>query len=222
MKAVAAAMTHQNPISLIETLLWQKGAGYALLDRHLKRLESSARFFGIPLSTPGIERLLENAIAGFESPRMRVRLLLDSHGSPSVSATALPQAQVHQPFRFVIADERVDAGNIYLKHKTTHRAFLDKPREQAVAQFDVDEVVFLNQRGELTEGSYTSLFLERDGPILTPAIECGLLPGTLRGELLATGKAHEALLYPQDLARANRIWLGNSVRGLMPAHWIRT
>ena len=82
-----------------------------------------------------------------------------------------------------------------------------------------DEVVFLNQRGELTEGTRTTLFLEQDGRLFTPALACGLLPGTLREELLDLPRAaaSEAVLTPADLARADRIYLGNSVRGLIRA-----
>lgn len=210
-------MTTDSAISLIETLLWEQDAGYSLMDRHLKRLEHSALFFGIPLNLYEIGNLLTGTAAGFETERMRVRLLLDQEGVPSITATPLTPPDPRQPFRFVIARERVDTDDIYLRHKTTHRAFLDEPRLRATASWGVDEVVFLNQLGQLTEGSYTSLFLERDGKLLTPSIECGLLPGTLRAELLATGRACEALLYPADLSTADRIWLGNSVRGLLLA-----
>ena len=93
---------------------------------------------------------------------------------------------------------------------------------RAQAALGVDEVVFLNERGELTEGSITNLFVERDGVLLTPALDCGLLPGTLRAELLAEGRAREAVLTLADLDTAQAIWLGNSVRGLLAADWIRT
>jgi para-aminobenzoate synthetase/4-amino-4-deoxychorismate lyase len=106
-------------------------------------------------------------------------------------------------------------------HKTTNRAFYDEPRQHAHAALSVDEVVFLNERGELTEGSITNLFVQRDGTLLTPPLSSGLLPGTLRAELLATGKASEQLLTLDDLERSDAIWLGNSVRGLMRAEWIR-
>jgi para-aminobenzoate synthetase/4-amino-4-deoxychorismate lyase len=82
-----------------------------------------------------------------------------------------------------------------------------------------DEVIFLNKRGELTEGTRTTLFLELDGRLFTPALTCGLLPGTLREELLDLPRAaaSEAIITPADLERADRIYLGNSVRGLIRA-----
>ena len=73
--------------------------------------------------------------------------------------------------------------------------------------------------GELTEGTRTNLFIEIDGRLFTPALTCGLLPGTLRDELLDLPRAaaSEAVLVPQDLLDADRIYLGNSVRGLVRA-----
>jgi len=81
----------------------------------------------------------------------------------------------------------------------------------------VDEVVFLNERGELTEGSFTNVFVARNGFLLTPPVSSGLLPGTLRAELLDTGRAREHVLTPADLETADAIYLGNSVRGLVRA-----
>jgi para-aminobenzoate synthetase/4-amino-4-deoxychorismate lyase len=84
-----------------------------------------------------------------------------------------------------------------------------------------DEVVFLNRKGELTEGTRTNLFLELDGRLFTPALTCGLLPGTLREELidLPRAAASEAVLTIADLARAERIYLGNSVRASRARAW---
>lgn len=206
-----------DSISLIETLLWEPGAGYWLLERHLVRLERSARYFDIPLAVSEVGHLLDTTASGFDGNRMRVRLLLDQKGEASVTATALPPVDAGRVFRFVIAEERVDSGNVYLQHKTTHRDFLDAPRMRAVERLGVDEVIFTNERGEVTEGSYLTLFVERDGALLTPALASGLLPGTLRAELLAEGRAREAVLYPHDLDQADAIWLGNSVRGLIRA-----
>ena len=91
--------------------------------------------------------------------------------------------------------------------------------ERQKALTGCDEVVFLNSKGELTEGTRTNLFVELDGRLFTPALACGLLPGTLREELLDLPRAaaSEAILTPQDLLAAERIYLGNSVRGLVRA-----
>jgi para-aminobenzoate synthetase/4-amino-4-deoxychorismate lyase len=200
---------------LIETLLWERGRGYWLLDRHMARLADSAGFFGLPLVPGAAERMLMDAEAGFAAERMRVRLLLDPDRGLSVTAVPLPAPG--GIFRFVIAPERQRSDNRVLVHKTTLREGLDGPRQRAAARLGVDEVVFRNERGELTEGSITSLFIEKDGVLFTPPLSAGLLAGTLRAELLAQGRAREKPLFPADLDSADRVFLGNSVRGLMRA-----
>ena len=204
-----------EPPGLIETLLWEEGRGYWLLDRHLDRLESSAEALEIALAGGAAEAALLAAAAGFAAPRMRVRLLLDPKDGLSVTAVPMPPA-AEGPFRFAIAPEVIDETDPLLLHKTTRRHIYDPPREAMKARLPVDEVVFLNAKGELTEGSITSLFVERDGVLLTPPLASGLLAGVLRAELIATGRAREAVLRPADLEGAV-IHLGNSLRGLMPA-----
>jgi para-aminobenzoate synthetase/4-amino-4-deoxychorismate lyase len=148
-----------------------------------------------------------------------VRLVLDEDGGLSVTATPLPEAGPAS-FRFALAEARTSSENRFLFHKTTRRTFYDGTRAAMTEALGVAEAVFLNERGELTEGSFTTLFIERDGVLLTPALDCGLLPGTLRAELLASDRAREAVLFPRDLESAEAVWLGNSVRGLVRAEWV--
>jgi para-aminobenzoate synthetase/4-amino-4-deoxychorismate lyase len=207
------------PITLIETLLWEPGQEFALLDRHLERLAGSAAHFGLPFDRAEIELELAKAAAGYTSARMRVRLTLGIDGIVVTGTELPPKPPV---FRFALAPDRLASDSVWLRHKTTNRAFYDAPRQQAHAELGVDEVVFLNERDEVTEGSITNLFVERDGMLLTPPLSSGLLPGTLRAELLASGRAKEQVLTLADLEQAEAIWFGNSVRGLMRAEWIRT
>lgn len=201
------------PVTLIETLKWSPEEGFVLLGRHIARLLSSAAYFG--LAADGAEattRLVAESQA-WTAP-MRVRLTLTEAG---VDITAVPLPPNPGKFRFLVADERLQSSSVWLAHKTTNRAFYDSPRIKAHDEFGVDEVVFLNERGEVTEGSITNLFIERGGKLLTPALTSGLLPGTLRAELIETGKAQEAILTLADLQSADAIFLGNSVRGLIRA-----
>ncbi|HTO26981.1 MAG TPA: aminodeoxychorismate synthase component I, partial [Devosia sp.] len=206
-----------QPVTLIETLLWERAEGYALLVRHLDRMADSAGYFGLPFDRASVAALLENQ--SFPADRMRVRLTLDASG-PAVTAVPLPPNPA--VFRFAIATEPLNSQSLWLQHKTTNRSFYDEPRQRAHVELGVDEVVFRNERDELTEGSITNLFVERDGVLLTPPLSSGLLPGTLRAELLASGRAAEQVLALADLKTADAIWLGNSVRGLLRAEWIRT
>lgn len=209
-----------EPVALIETMLWEQDKGFWLVNRHLERLLLSARYFDIAADEAGIRRFLQDRIRDFAAPRMRVRLLLHERDGLSLTAAPLPEAEGILLFRFVLAEERVDSKNPLLFHKTANRSFFDEARKVAVSRYGVDEVVFCNERGELTEGSITSILIERNGQLLTPPLRSGLLPGTLRTELLSTGRAVEAILTREDLETADAVFLGNSVRGLMVAMFI--
>ena len=148
-----------------------------------------------------------------------VRLLLFEDGTVTTSSREIELPTKDTVWRFVISDLRLDEKDLFFYHKTTRRQFYDREMERQKDLTGCDEVVFFNMRGELTEGTRTTLFVERDGRLFTPALRCGLLPGTLREELLdlPRASASEAVLTEADLRDADRIYLGNSVRGLVQA-----
>lgn len=201
---------------LIETMAHDPEEGFLLLDRHLVRLQQSARYFGYRFSEDRIREALRTQAASYAGPQ-RVRLLLSADGAISVTATNLTPVDRTSVFNLVLASERTRSGNRFLYHKTTNRAFYDDTRSRYQAETGCQEVLFENENGFLTEGSYMTLFVKRDGRLLTPALKHGLLPGTLRAGLLERGLAVEADLTYADLAAADEIYLGNSVRGLVRA-----
>ena len=165
---------------------------------------------------------LEAEAARIEAPVALVRLLLAEDGAIAVTSSAITLPTKETVWRFAISDRRLDEKDPFFYHKTTRRQFFEQELERQKALTGCDEVVFLNSKGELTEGTRTNLFVELDGRLFTPALACGLLPGTLREELLDLPRAaaSEAILAPQDLLAADRIYLGNSVRGLVRAELI--
>jgi para-aminobenzoate synthetase/4-amino-4-deoxychorismate lyase len=192
--------------SLLETLRLENG-NYIRLEQHLARLEGSACFFGFPFDRESVVRLLEN-IEPVGSGPLRVRLVLQPDGAVTVTTAEISPEKT--PLVVGISPVRVDPSDRLLYHKTTERVLRDRERENRT---DCDEVVFFNSRGELTEGSYNTIILRIGGRLLTPLLECGLLPGVLRGELLDSGEIEEKILYPEDLSVAEEIWLVNSLRG---------
>ncbi len=202
---------------IIETMLHEPGAGIWLLDRHMKRLAASAEYFGFVCDGARVRAALAETIAPKSTERLRVRLLLDEDGKVSVTLSPQPKAPDDTKMRYVVSDTRLSSADLFLYHKTTRRELYDREWQHYSEKFGSDEVVYLNERGELAEGSRTSIFIERNGRLQTPALACGLLPGTLRQELLDSGQATEAILTLDDLSAAETVYLGNSVRGLMRA-----
>ncbi|MEJ1970614.1 MAG: aminodeoxychorismate synthase component I [Rhizomicrobium sp.] len=198
----------REPIGLIETLRHEQG--FVRLERHLARMRRSAEFFGLRFDEAEARAALHDAVADREGA-LRVRLTLDEQGGFACSAAPLGPAPAR--WTFALSPHCVQSGDTLLRHKTTWRMFHDAEQARSGA----DEALFVNERGELTEGSRSTLFLRRGGRLLTPPLRCGLLDGVLRRELLETGQCDEAVLGPDDLAAAEEVLLGNSLRGLIRA-----
>ncbi len=215
-------MSHQGEIpdrraddfGLIETLLWLQREGFHLLPEHLARLMSSCAALGFAYDEPRIVTALEGAVAGTQAARLRVRLVVNRAGGLETSASAIDPVPQGAVWAVAFARSRFSSGDALLRHKTTRRALYEDELAQAQARAGADEVLFLNERGEICEGARCNVFLARAGRLLTPPLASGLLPGTLRARLLAEGRAKEAALRGEDFAGAE-FYMGNSVRGLV-------
>jgi para-aminobenzoate synthetase/4-amino-4-deoxychorismate lyase len=201
---------------LVETMRLEDGEIY-LLERHMTRLESSAVHFGFPFDRASVASALKRAAEAHPVGRHKVRLLLGPDGGcdVSVSAAAPPPSS----FKVKLSSEAVDPGDEFFYHKTTHRPLYERARESALAA-GYDEVLFLNTRQEACEGSISNVFVETGGEMVTPPVSCGLLPGTLREELIARGTCREGILRLSDLQSADQIYVGNSVSGLITAELV--
>jgi para-aminobenzoate synthetase/4-amino-4-deoxychorismate lyase len=202
---------------LIETMLYEPGKGVWLRGYHLARLAASAAYFGFAFDARKVSAAIDVATGAKADERLRVRLLLDEDGGVSVTTTPQPPTASDVVMRYVISDTRLNSTDLFLYHKTTRRELYDREWKHYADTLAADEVIYLNENGELAEGSRTTIFIERDGKLLTPRLAAGVLPGTLRAALIDEGRAVEARLTVQDLNGPDKIYLGNSVRGLVRA-----
>ena len=219
---------HQAPSSgsdffLIETLRWTEAEGYWLLDDHLARLRHSADFFGYRFGQQAVMEAL-NKIDPACGPLQRVRLLLGRDGECTVTRNTLDQAAIQAATTFTISEKTIDSTDPFFYHKTTRRTLYDTELAQQTKQKNCDEVVFLNERGEVAEGARSNIFIEKEGQLLTPPLTSGLLNGVLRRHLLRKSYKglREQMMTIEDLRTADQVFLGNSVRGLMKATEINT
>ena len=205
--AKGAFVPSPRRFDLIETMRFDPEGGLARLDLHLARMKASADLFGFAFDRHAARNDLQAATFRLREPA-RVRLLLARCGHVAVEVRALPLVPPGS-VAVQIVPLPVEAADFRLRHKTTDRAFYD------AARGDAFEVVFVTPDGRMTEGSFTSVFLERDGKLLTPPLDTGLLGGILRNELIDEGRAFEAELRAEDLKHG--FFIGNSLRGLLPA-----
>ncbi|MBI2297578.1 MAG: aminodeoxychorismate synthase component I [Armatimonadetes bacterium] len=212
--AKALILTRDRPaFELLETLLWDPDGGCFLEQLHLERMADSAEYFGFVWDEAKAREALHEAVAGQPIP-LRVRLQWFEEGVARVTAVPFDPRPARHPWLVRLAAHPVDPGDPFLYHKTTHRAVYEAARAE---QPGCDEVLLWNPRGELTEGTITNLVVELDGERLTPPTSCGLLPGTFRRWLVEQGQVREAVVRVEDLPRAERVWLINSVRRWIPA-----
>lgn len=206
----ATAVTRRTPsFDLFETILWEPSSGYFLLSEHLQRLRESAEYLTWPFPEGSVVEALENTagqLASQDTSR-RVRLFLSRRGEVRAEASEVPL--LPHPFHLSLAREPISSSDPSLYRKTTNR----RAYETALPQTsDAHDVLLWNERGEITETRIANVCLEIDGVLHTPPISSGLLNGCYRQHLLAKGSITERVLTLNDLARASKIVLINSLR----------
>jgi para-aminobenzoate synthetase/4-amino-4-deoxychorismate lyase len=192
--------------SLLETMRLDAGA-VVRLDRHLARVAGSARHFAYTYDERRTRDAVAATAAAHPQGTWRVRLLVSRDGTPTIECT--PYAADGRPWRVTFASAAVDSQDPFLANKTTHRVVYETARR---AHPDVDDVILWNERGEITEATIANVVVEIDGVRYTPPLACGLLSGTFRGELVASGQVRERVLTRADVSGAPHLWLINSVR----------
>jgi 4-amino-4-deoxychorismate lyase len=216
-----SAVRDGNPagFDLIETMRWEPATGFVRFDRHLARLYASAHVLGFSYDPGRIGETLKNAI-GRPGIALRARLVLSADGNVTASTQPYEPLPPSKVWNLRIARVRLGSADPLVRHKTSRReAYIKARSEYQVHQ--ADEVILLNERGEICEGTITNIFVDHDDDLLvTPPLSSGLLPGVLRAELLDTGRAREAVLGPTDLMDAKGLFVGNSLRGLIPARFV--
>ena len=196
---------------LFETLRLENGQ-YWLPERHLKRLNDSAEYFGFPCDLTACRDQLAKAAREHPAGSWRVRLDLTNDGRITGMTAPLPDTPPRPTF--LLMPQTLPRNAAPLHHKTTQRQHLDLALAEAKKkQPDIFEVLLHNEAGELTEFTRGNLVLEIDGQRYTPPPGCGLLDGVWRRELLETRSITERPLTLADLKRARRILFINSLRG---------
>jgi para-aminobenzoate synthetase/4-amino-4-deoxychorismate lyase len=208
----AAFLTRpRNDFQLIETMLWEKD--FFLLSMHLERLESSAGYFNFAFNRQAVlSRLYELSNSFAAGKSYRVRLLLRSDGNFTVENSELHEEPC--TISVQLSPERTSSTDVFMRHKTTQREIYNRGYTEAGAA-GFDEVIFQNERGEVTEGAISNVFIKKSGKLLTPPLTCGVLPGVFRRHLLKTDPSvEEGIVTVEDLKTADAVFLCNSVRGL--------
>ena len=184
--------------------------GFVRLESHLARMAHSAVALGLAFDQEQATAALAQAVAGMQGP-LRVRLTLDEKGAHRANAAPLPANQAHWSYAG-FGNPDAEAPINCCATRPIGANFMTAKRRRLGA----DEIIFRNERGEITEGARSNIFVRRGDILLTPPLSAGVLDGRLRAELIAQGRAREAVLTLGDLS--GEVFFGNSLRGLVPAH----
>jgi para-aminobenzoate synthetase/4-amino-4-deoxychorismate lyase len=201
---------------LLESILLEDG-NFFLLSRHLARLTSSARYFGFRFSEKEAFTKLTSFSESCSNGSRKIRLLLSRNGEIDIEALPLEPVKPG-PRRLALATQPVDSAERFLFHKTTNRSIYNKELE---SHPNCDDVVFWNERGEITESSVANVVVAVGGQLCTPPRASGLLAGTFREELLAQGKIRERIIRLEELQQTSSFFLINSVHKWMAAAMVK-
>ena len=213
------------PFELIETMRWDGTDGLhgiRLLSGHLDRMRMSARHFGFAFDEADLRRQVRDTLRSLPAgvPH-RVRVTLSKSGVFNIT-TSLSLKENRTPWKVILSDVQADSGDVFFQHKTTRREAYERAYQQA-QKAGCDEALLLNERGEVTEGSRTNLFIQQGAALYTPPLTSGLLGGVYRRHLLETrADVQERVLYPDDLRTADALYLCNAVSGWVEAELVHT
>ncbi|MDG5816122.1 aminodeoxychorismate synthase component I [Chitinispirillales bacterium ANBcel5] len=202
-----------RPFYLFESIYYRYGQPLYEND-HIKRLQSSARFFQFLLREDLLRAtLFEIANAISSVPRCKVKLMLLSDGTLRWEYSGIEVHNRTSKYKCIVSTKAVNSNNIYLFHKTSHRPWYSESM-QMIKDGEVWDVIQFNESGEVTEGARSNVFIKKAGKLRTPPQHCGLLNGVLRSKLIAKGICTQEIIKLEDLYE-NELFLGNSVRGLV-------
>ncbi|MGC4251740.1 MAG: aminotransferase class IV [Sphingobium sp.] len=194
---------------LLETMAFDPVEGIRLLELHLERMKASAQALDFAFDRHEVRNELQAATFHLRE-KSRLRLLASRRGSIAIEVREYrtwPQAIMH----VAIVPRNASADDMRLRHKTTDRSIY----RDALRRGGTFEVLMTDAQGFLTEGCFSTIFVERGDKLLTPPLRRGLLPGILRQSLIDMGEAMEVDLRPIDLEGG--FFIGNAARGMVAA-----
>ena len=210
----ADVLKKQNS-EILETFLWQPRTGVKNFSQHKKRLIKTANELKYPFKEVHFQNAIKSIIS-VDKPQ-RVRLALNNLGEFNIQQSDYEPYQINSEVTFSLSKYPLSDKVQVTRHKVSDRNFYDGERNRIRKLTEADEVIFLNNKNEICEGSYTSIFIKKNGVLVTPPLSSGLLPGILRADLLEKKQAIERTLTITDIIEAEEVFLGNSLRGLMKA-----
>jgi para-aminobenzoate synthetase / 4-amino-4-deoxychorismate lyase len=195
-------------VVLVESILWESCCGYWLLPEHLERLKNSANYYSIQIDDKELDQKLARIVKDLDASPQLIQVSVNHQGTLNLSAK--PTIEDRTPYKVTLASECINKNDQILFHNTTDRQQYDKAKS---AHPDFDDVILWNSDNEITESCTGNIVVEIDDVHFTPPLECGLLAGTYRAELLKQGTIQEKIIKTEQLENYTKIFIINSAVG---------
>ena len=203
---VPVCANNREELKLIETFLLVPGKGALDIDLHLERMCKSA---GILKFKFEIKKIKDQVLKIRSENHLRCRLTLGLGGEINLkTATLNPNSK---KWTICFLNTILSSSDPWLLHKSSNRAMYDA--ERAKLPNGIDELIYLNERSEVCEGTITNIFIKIAGQWLTPPLSSGCLPGVLRRKKIEEGSCKVGIVTFSDLHGAEKIMVGNALRG---------
>jgi len=200
---------------LIETMLWDNKQKLPLLENHMRRLRQSAKFFNFSLNKKIILEDLNNLTKTLNPKHhYKIRLLLSANSDITLDSSVLLKSKLIPNQKIALSKKKTQSSNIFLYHKTTNR-ILYNYEYMKYSKLGFFDVIFCNEKNQITEGSISNIFIKKNGIYYTPPIKCGMLPGIFRQNFIQKNKVKEKILFLADLKTAETIYCTNAIRGMI-------
>jgi para-aminobenzoate synthetase/4-amino-4-deoxychorismate lyase len=196
---------------LFETMLVDSGK-IIFFEEHIARMKLAAEFFLFFFNEKKLISRISKAVLQLDSTKKyKLKLLLDKWGNTRINT--FPVEEVYESNSILISAKPVDSHNTFQYFKTTNRELYDSEYSK-FSKSGFFDVIFINEKGEITEGCISNIFIRMKGTWVTPPVSAGILPGIYRNFLLKTQPGTiEASVSIKDLAEAEDVKMVNSVRG---------
>ena len=190
--------------------MWDPEKGAPDIDLHLERMCKSAANLKFKFE---IIEIKQKIVKIKSQSRLRCRLTLRFDGK--INLTTAPLIPNSKNWILGLSETILNSSDPWLLHKSSNRALYDA--ERANLPDGIDEFIYLNERNEVCEGTITNIFVKKAGQWLTPPLSSGCLPGVLRRKKIEDGSCQVKIVTFSDLHDAEKIIVGNALRGEIEA-----
>ncbi|MBE0571325.1 MAG: aminodeoxychorismate synthase component I [Ignavibacteriaceae bacterium] len=196
---------------IFETMRYENGE-IKLLDQHLARIKSAADYFLFKFNEKKIRKQLIKSVEDIDKQKpKKIKLSLTKWGKIKVDLSDIPKSAKN--IFAILSQSKIDSTDKFRHFKTTNRKLYDDEYSQYNSK-GFYEVLYLNEKDEIAEGSRTNIFLRKGNAWFTPHLDSGALPGIYRNCFIKSNfNVIEKNITVKDLIEADELLLANALRG---------